>query len=227
MDWLKESEDKRFEPKTLQIDVIPTIYDEFNIAIGIGGIPKGKIIEISGMSKSCKSALLLDIVASAQKLDISPIYLDTDCKFDSAWAKEREVDCDNLLVFRPDPKTPERTVEAIQKLADSGLFYLIIIDSISNYGDQMEVLLSNLEKIIANTNLTVIMSSQIRHNFEHPRDYKTPYMKILNQYCNIRMYIKPIESIKHCGILIAKKVSLDIYKNSLANPKSTEFTILV
>ena len=228
MDWLENLEKKRLEQKkNFEISVISTGYEEFDKVLGVKGIPRGKIIEIAGHAGVGKTALILDIVAQAQMKDLNVVYLDLDRKFDAEFATNRAVKCEELLIFRPDPEKPENTIEALEHLIIFNLIDVIVFDTISAFGDGMVSLLAELEKMIANTKITVILSSQIRNNFEDPRDYNTPYMKVLNQYSNVRIMLKKIESIKHAGILIGKRVSIDIYKNCLANPKSTEIEIYV
>ena len=95
------------------------------------------------------------------------------------------------------------------------------------YKDGIEKILADISQIISGTKTTILLASQIRANFEDPRDYNTPYMKVLNQYCNVRMYLKKIESLKHDGILIGKHVEVNVYKNSLYHPKSTSIEIYI
>ena len=226
MDWLENLEKKRLEQKkNFEISVISTGYEEFDKVLGVKGIPRGKIIEIAGHAGVGKTALILDIVAQAQMKDLNVVYLDLDRKFDAEFATNRAVKCEELLIFRPDPEKPENTIEALEHLIIFNLIDVIVFDTISAFGDGMVSLLAELEKMIANTKITVILSSQIRNNFEDPRDYNTPYMKVLNQYSNVRIMLKKIESIKHAGILIGKRVSVNIYKNCLAHPKSTDIEI--
>lgn len=223
MDWLDKAEQrKRDRKKEFILDVIPTSYFPLDIALGVGGIPKGKIIEIAGMAKSGKTTLIYDILAKAQHLGLIPIYLEPDCKFEQEWAWERKVNCDEMLIFQPDPRYPEKTILAVKTFIEKGLADIIVIDTISNYGDGMELLLRELSNLITNTKVTIIIASQIRENFHHPRDYKTPYMKVLNQYSNIRIMLKVVESIKEGLLLIGKKIDVDVYKNCMFHPRTTQ-----
>jgi len=226
MDWLENLENKRREnKKNFSIEVIPSGYEEVDKALGVKGVPRGKIIEIAGHAGVGKTALILDIIAQAQMKELNVVYLDLDRKFDAEFATNRAVKCEELLIFRPDPDKPENTIEALEHLIICNLIDVIVFDTISAFGDGMVSLLAELEKLIVNTKTTIILASQIRENWQDPRDYNTPYMKVLNQYSNIRMMLKKIESIKHAGILIGKKVSVNIYKNCLAHPKSTDIEI--
>lgn len=227
-DWLDKFEKNRLEnKKSFTIEVIPSSYEELDRAFGVGGLPRGKIIEISGGAGVGKTALLLDIVASAQAQGLNVVYLDLDRKFDRQFAENRAVKCDELLVFQPDPKKPENLTKALNQLILGNLVDVIVFDTISSFGDGILNILQELVKDIVGTKITVLIASQIRENFEDPRDYNTPYMKVLNQYSNIRMYLKKIETLKHKDILIGKRVSVDIYKNLLSHPRSAEIEIYI
>lgn len=228
MDWLEKFEKSRLQQKKdFFMEVIPSTYSTLDKELGCWGIPRGKVIEISGGAGIGKTALLLDIVASAQSKDLNVVYLDLDRKFDRTFAENRGIKIDNLLIYRPEPSQPENLIIALRSFIQQNLVDVIVFDTISAYGDGMINIFQELVKDIAGTKITVLLASQIRENFEDPRDYNTPYMKILNQYCNIRLFMKKIESLKHCGIFIGKKVAIDIYKNTLYHPSSTEIEIYV
>lgn len=225
MDWLSKLEEQRLnQPKKFDSSLIITTYPDLDKIIG-GGIPSGKIIEIAGHPGVGTSTLVLDIVASAQKTSKHVLFLDLDRKFDAEYATAHEVRCDELSVFRPDPTKPENTVIAVRELVSKGLIDVIVVDSISMYGDGMVELLQEFTKLQSTNNVTVILTSQLRHNFDDPRDYKTAHMKVLNQYCNVRIMLKKVESIKIDNILIGRRVSVDVYKNSVVHPNSTEIEI--
>ena len=227
-DWLENLEKKRLEGrKTFELEVISTGYEEIDSALGVKGIPRGKIVEIAGHPSVGKTALILDIVAQAQAKGLNAIYMDLDHKFDKQFAMNRAVKCDELLIFRPDPMKPENTIAALKQLLCDGLIDLVVFDSISMYKEGIEKVLAETSKILAGTKITIILASQIRNNFEDPRDYNTPFMKVLNQYCNIRIMLKKMETLKHKDIMIGKRVEVNIYKNVMAHPKSTDIEIYV
>jgi len=228
MDWLTKLEQARTEQKkSFILDIIPTSYSELDKALGVWGIPRGKIVEISGHAGVGKTALLLDIVAQAQEHGLNVVYMDLDRKFDAEFAKNRAVKCEDLLVFQPDATKPENTLKALEALMKANLIDLIVFDTISAYGDGITEILQGLAKNIAGTKITILLASQIRQSFEDPRDYNTPYMHLLNQYCNIRIMLKKIESIKHDSILIGKRIAVDVYKNVMAHPRTTEIEIYI
>lgn len=225
MDWLDKFEKARLtQTKDFTIDIIPTSYLQLDEILGVGGIPREKIVEIAGESGAGKTALVLDIVASAQENNLNVVYLDLDRKFDKEFATIRKVKCDDLLIFRPDANNPKNISLALRELISKHLVDVVVFDSISQLGEGIPFILQEIARDIIGTKVTVILTSQIRQG-EHYNDYKTPYMASLNQYCNIRMMLEKTVSIKHQDILIGKKVSVDIYKNAMSEPKTTEIEI--
>lgn len=224
-DWLDDAEKKRLErSKDFSIDVISTSYLDLDNALG-GGLPYGKIIELSGQKGSCKSAIIQDMMAQAQAKELGVVYLDADRKFDAKFAHARGVRIQELLIFQPDPLQPDKTIEAIKLLVETNQIQFIVIDSISMYGDGCDDILRSISKLITTYKIIILITSQIRNNFEHPRDYRTPYMKILNEYCNIRMNLKQVESIKANHVLIGKRIEVDVYKNVITHPKSFQMEV--
>jgi len=222
-DWLDRLERIRLErKKDFVIDVIPTTYPELDTALGLGGLPRGKIIEISGASSVGKTSLVFDVISKAQSDGLQVLYFDIDRKFEKEYANERKVKCDEMLVFRPDITQPLNTILAIREFINGNLVDVIIFDTISAFGDSITDVLNELSKVIIGTNVTVILLSQIRHCYEDPRCYKTPHMLVLNKNCHIRLLMKKIGTIKESGVLIGKAVSVDIYKNTMFHPSSTE-----
>lgn len=220
-DWLDKLEASRLTfNKTLTFDSISTSYIQLDHRLGVNGIPKGKIVEIAGHSGSCKSTLALDIISEAQQHGSLVMYVDLDCKFDKEWSKQRLVNNDELLLVQNKPWTE------LKYLVGYNLIDVIVIDSISNIqSDEVTELLQFLAKTIVEQKITGILLSQIRNSFCDPRDYNTPYMKLLNQHCNVRMMMTKKESIKHAGVLIGKVVNVDIYKNSLYRPQQAEIEV--
>jgi recombination protein RecA len=226
MSWLDDLETRRMTAKkNFDISVLNTGYKEFNEALGVGGIPIGKIIDIAGHVDVGKTSLTLDIIKEAINSELSTVLLDLDNSFDAQYAIGRGVKTAELLVFRPDSSRPQDLLVALESLINDGLIKVLVIDSISSFGGNISTVLEGLTKLITNKDITVVLTSQIRHNYEDARDYKTPYMKVINRYANIRVMLRKITSIRHEHIIIGRKVTVDIYKNSVANPKSTETEI--
>ena len=224
MDWLDKFEKARLtQTKDFTIDSIPTSYTQLDEILGVGGIPRGKIIEIAGAPGVGKSALILDIITKAQEKELNVAYFDLDRGFSKEFAILRDVKCDDLLIFRP----PENKSipAALNKMIAMNLVDVVVFDSISQLGEDIPFVLQELAKDIVGTKVTVILASQLRHNFDDPRDYKTPFMPTLNQYCNVRIMLKKVESIKHGEILIGRKLDINVYKNDLFYPKTCEIEL--
>ena len=125
-DWLDKYEKARLEQrKVFTLDVIPTAYSELDDAIGVKGIPRGKITEIAGHSSVGKTALVLDILAQAQARGLNVVYMDLDRKFDKQFALYRAIKLDELLIFRPDPQQAQNTVDALKKMIEQNLIELL------------------------------------------------------------------------------------------------------
>jgi len=225
-DWLEKLEKARLEnKKDFTIESIETSYKELDEALGLGGIPRGKIIEVAGAPGVGKSAIILDIIAKAQEKELNVLYLDLDRGFNREFASLRYVKCEDLLIFRPDASNPKNISLAISEMIKKNLVDIIVFDSISQLGEGIPFILQELSRDIVGTKVSVILASQLRHNFDDPRDYKTPYMQVLNQYSNIRMMIKKLESIKHGEVLIGRKIEINIYKNEMFYPKTCDIDI--
>jgi recombination protein RecA len=223
MTWLDELENKS-PKKEFKMDIISTPYDSLNSALGINGLPKGKIIDLSGEKGSCKSTLALDIITSAWKQDLFSLYINYDGKLDKKRIDPYLVCSGNLLVYTPNDDL-EKLLFVIQTYIQSGVD-LIVFDSISQCAN-VELLLQNISQLISGTKVTVILLSQVRHNFKNFNCYNTPKMKVLNQYSNIRMNLKILGSIKKDGKLIGKKIGIDIYKNSVSKPNNCEIEVFL
>ena len=227
------------------IDVIPTGALPLDIAIGIGGIPRGRVIEIYGPESSGKSTLALCIVAQNQKQGGIAAYIDAEHAMDPEYAKKLGVDVDNLLISQPD--SGEQGLEIADKLIRSGAVDVIIVDSVAalvpraeiegDMGDAvmglqarlMSQALRKLTATIAKSNTSLIFINQLRQKigvmWGNPET--TPGGLALKFYSSVRLDIRKIESIKKGEEFLGNKVRVKVVKNKVASPfKQAEFDII-
>jgi recombination protein RecA len=227
------------------IEAIPTGSISLDAALGIGGVPRGRIVEIYGPESSGKTTLALSIVAQAQKLGGTAAYVDAEHAMDPKYAQALGVDIDNLLVAQPD--TGEEALEITETLIRSNAMDVIVIDSVaalvpkaeiegdmgdSHMGLQARLMSQALRKItaVANRSKTcVIFINQIRMKigvmFGNPET--TPGGLALKFHASVRMDIRRIESIKQGEENIGNRVRVKVLKNKMASPfRNAEFEII-
>lgn len=232
-----------------EVEVIPTGALNLDIALGIGGIPKGRITEIYGAEASGKTTLTLHIAAQAQKLDGVVAFIDAEHALDPSYAKRLGVDIDNLLLSQPDGG--EQALEITETLVRSNAIDLIIIDSVAalvpkqeiegNMGDShvglqarlMSQALRKLTAIVSKSNTAVIFINQTRMKIGAP-PYVNPETTTggvaLKFYSSLRMEVRNAGSIKEPGAetnVIGARTRVKIVKNKFAPPfKNVEFPII-
>ncbi len=228
----------------VNIPAIPTGALTLDIALGVGGVPRGRIVEIYGPESSGKTTLALSIVASAQKNGGIASYVDAEHSLDSVYAKKLGVDIDNLLVSQPD--TGEQALEITESLVRSGAVDLIVVDSVaalvpaaeidgemgdSHMGLQARLMSQALRKlagVINKSNTCIIFINQIRMKigtfFGNPET--TTGGLALKFYASARLEIRKTEVIKRGEDIVGNSVRVKIVKNKVAAPfRKADFDI--
>ena len=220
----------------MNVEAVPTGSLALDAALGIGGVPKGRIIEIYGPESSGKTTLALHILAEAQKMGGEVAFVDAEHALDPVYAKALGVDTDNMLVSQPD--TGEQALEITDALVRSGAVDAVVVDSVaaltpraeiegemgdSHVGLQARLMSQALRKLagtIAKTNCVVIFINQLRMKIGvmYGNPETTTGGNALKFYASVRLDVRRTESIKEGGNVIGNKTRVKVVKNKVAPP---------
>ncbi len=224
------------QQKKMNIESIPTGSMTLDLALGVGGVPRGRIVELYGPESSGKTTVALHIIAEAQKMGGEAAFIDVEHALDPKYAKALGVDIDNLLVAQPD--SGEQALEIAEALVRSGAIDVLVVDSVAamttkaeidgemgdNHVGQLARLMSQamrkLTSVVSKTGCVAIFINQIREKIGvmYGNPETTPGGRALKFYATVRMDVRKGETLKEGGVPIGNRMKVKIVKNKVAPP---------